>query len=392
MRRWVLWWGLGVMVGGCEDSIDTGGGGAPPGRATDAARRLVDAVVDAEPDAVLGGGGGGRLPLIDAAVDAAPDAAPEAGLPPECASFEVTVCRVDPDCPPGTRACVDGRWGPCTLGGERCNGEDDDCDGAIDEDFPTLGVPCTLGQGACRAAGTWVCDARGELGCDATPGVPGIETCGAFDEDCDGRSDEGLQLGAPCTAGQGPCARPGTRVCADDLTVVCDAVAAAAGVEVCNGLDDDCDGRADEDWPVGGGCTAGRGACARAGTWQCAGDARVACDAAAGPPGVETCNGVDDDCDGAVDEDWPGLGAACEAGVGGCLRGGRVVCTGPATIACDARAAGPTPERCGGVDEDCDGRVDEGFEALGQRCLTGGAAGGEGALVCGPDGALVCVE
>jgi hypothetical protein len=79
----------------------------------------------------------------------------------------------------------------------------------------------------------------------------------------------------------------------------------------------------------------------------------VAC--APGAPAAERCNGVDDDCDGAVDEDAPGT----TCGVGQCQRSAR--CVGGMLEACVPGA--PTVEACNGMDDDCDGTVDEGLRA-----------------------------
>ena len=45
----------------------------------------------------------------------------------------------------------------CEVSPEVCNDLDDDCDGIIDEDFPSLGDPCSLGVGACEAQGQLSC-------------------------------------------------------------------------------------------------------------------------------------------------------------------------------------------------------------------------------------------
>ncbi|MBX3251144.1 MAG: putative metal-binding motif-containing protein [Myxococcales bacterium] len=99
------------------------------------------------------------------------------------------------------------------------------------------------------------------------------------------------------------------------------------GVELCgNGLDDDCDGQIDET--------------------ECA----IEC-----PGTVEVCNGIDDDCDGVVDEDVGGAvcgtdEGVCESGRTACI-GGREVCVG---------GVRPAREVCGnGLDDDCNGTVDE---------------------------------
>lgn len=73
--------------------------------------------------------------------------------------------------------------------------------------------------------------------------------------------------------------------------------------ESCNGEDDDCDGQVDEGFSVGNECGGGGlGQCRRTGTVLCSGNAMEAICVGASPgPRVETCNGVDDDCDGVVD-------------------------------------------------------------------------------------------
>jgi formylglycine-generating enzyme required for sulfatase activity len=93
----------------------------------------------------------------------------------------------------------------------------------------------------------------------------------------------------------------GTRYCAEDGLTECDAATPKA--ETCNGKDDDCDTAIDEDLPVEA-CevTNAFGACpgvleCQAGVPRCVGPSAVA----------ETCNGKDDDCDTQTDEDFPDL-------------------------------------------------------------------------------------
>lgn len=81
--------------------------------------------------------------------------------------------------------------GTC-LDGESCNGADDNCDGRVDESFPTMGEACASGrQGVC-SAGKKVCT-LGSIGCEATV-MPSTETCNQLDDDCNGRTDETFDL------------------------------------------------------------------------------------------------------------------------------------------------------------------------------------------------------
>jgi hypothetical protein len=74
-------------------------------------------------------------------------------------------------------------------------------------------------------------------------------------------------------------------------------------IEVCNGLDDNCDGQIDETFAIGGPCSVGVGACTVSGSTACAPDGTSFCDAPPpGTPGTEICDGIDNDCDGVIDD------------------------------------------------------------------------------------------
>ena len=108
---------------------------------------------------------------------------------------------------------------------EQCNVRDDDCDGDIDEAFD-LGMACSEGVGGCREIGVVQCNEVGDgVTCSVTGGVPQIELCNDIDDDCDGRSDEGFDLGSECEDGIGICLSRGRLICNPDGLPVCDAEA-----------------------------------------------------------------------------------------------------------------------------------------------------------------------
>ncbi|MGV3625015.1 MAG: putative metal-binding motif-containing protein, partial [Archangium sp.] len=130
--------------------------------------------------------------------------------------------------------------------------------------------------------------------------------------------------------------------------------------ETCNNVDDDCDGTTDEGNPGGGGtCTVPnkQGACAT-GENRCTSGAQVCTQT--NFPATEVCDSVDNDCNGVVDNGFAGLGATCTAGVGVCSRSGTNVCNGAGTGGQGKVTAGsPTAAACDGLDNDCDGVTDE---------------------------------
>lgn len=335
---------------------------------------------------------------------------------------------------------------------ESCNGIDDDCDGNTDEDFG-LGDDCIEGEGACAVPGMITC-AEGEATCSVEAGKPAEEVCDGADNDCDGIADEGMNcqcmrpdsqgcytgprntenrgscrggtqrcndenqwdpcegqilpraevcdgldndcngevddapgVGRGCSTGVGECVAQGVEICTPN-GVQCNARARNPADEVCDGADNDCDGNTDEDFELGLPCIEGIGACQANGQIVCDANGDATCDAEPDEPSPEICGGQDEDCDGVADEDL-GLGEICNAGLGACRRQGQLICDEFADPICNTRPGVPSAEvTCDNVNNDCDGNTDEGF-GLGEACFAGQCPGGEGQFIC-ENGAVSC--
>jgi MYXO-CTERM domain-containing protein len=258
-------------------------------------------------------------------------------------------------CHPGSMACtaVVGSgvpaFGPClgehTPSAEICDGLDNECNGAVDDQVGD-GLGHKTGEVCCRFAakcgvgictsGAYAC-AGSQVVCDGGNG-PSAEICDDLDNDCNGAIDDVPGKGAPCVL-VGGC--PGMLDCVPGVGLAC--VAAAAGLEVCNGIDDDCDGSIDEEPDVSQNdpllgkdcdlpaapndqppCKPGKTVC-KAGAPACEGSVKA---------GIEVCDGIDNDCNGTIDEPnpCPGEGQVCKDGM--CLdkcKPGEFPCAGGQT-------------------------------------------------------------
>ncbi|MFZ1632946.1 MAG: MopE-related protein [Chitinophagales bacterium] len=297
--------------------------------------------------------------------------------------------------------CNDGDAAINPAATEVCNGVDDNCDGNIDEgltfttyyadaDGDTYGDAGSSTSTCDGAPEGYVSDATDCNDADAAVNPGATEVCNGIDDNCDGNIDEGLTFTTYYADADGDTygdAGSSTTTCdgapegyVSDATDCNDADAAVnpGATEVCNGIDDNCDGNIDE------GVQNTYYADADGDSYGDAGSTTMACsapegyvsdatdcndgDASVNPAGTEVCNGIDDNCDGNIDEgvqstfyadaDGDGYGdaasttMACEAPVG---------YTADATDCNDADDTvnpGAT-DYCNGVDDNCDGNIDE---------------------------------
>jgi|GEM_PF-1373882 len=164
----------------------------------------------------------------------------------------------------------------------------------------------------------------------------------------------------------------GARTCENSTLSGCIPVAGAA--PLCTGEIDACAAVTDPDElaRVGTPCDGTDADSCADGVWVCDG-ATVACNDDAATV-RELCNHLDDDCDGQTDEDFSGLGVACDGADADQCADGVIICDpdGPTTICGDDLQ--PKTETCNGVDDDCNGMTDEAPEctpATPQVCYPG---------------------
>ncbi len=309
----------------------------------------------------------------------------------------------------GPSLCLGGQWQACSDAfyttalfpnyavSDTCDGRDNDCDGTADENH--VAATTTCGVGTCARNGQTTCSA-GTLVDSCVAGAPsaGGEICDGLDNDCDGLVDaaDSTLVTPLCEKQNGVCAgvRKAPAQCQSGAWTACSNatyVSARFGLysldDGCDGLDNDCDLGVDEDFSVTQ-TTCGTGACSSTGQKLCSnGDLLDTC--APGNPTADTnCDGVDDDCNGQTDEGW--VPPATECGVGACVRTGLSFCVQGAQVdSCTPAAPAASDQSCNGIDENCDGQADEGFPAN-QLCIVGrGTCERSGLSVC-DDGGVVC--
>ncbi|MBL8913231.1 MAG: choice-of-anchor D domain-containing protein [Archangium sp.] len=279
--------------------------------------------------------------------------------PPECVSGGTQPCgSTTGSCRAGTRVCANSIWGGCDGGvrpmTETCNGFDDDCNGMSDENLSELCLinGCSGARACVPNSGT---DGGQFTACIPISSMP--EICNGIDDNCNGTADEGVVQ----TCMVNGCL--GVRICvpgSDGGFTSC--MPTNPLPETCNGMDDDCNGMVDDlpDLACGiGPCRRLAAACVDGGVGSCT----------PGMPGTESCNGVDDDCNGTPDDGVPALSCgvgACSVSAPACLMdGGMNVCV----------PAPPSMETCNNIDDNCNGTRDEQADGgpIRQACYTGPA-------------------
>lgn len=264
--------------------------------------------------------------------------------------------------------CGDGST--CSDGACTCGGGLTYCGGACVQ-TQSDDANCGICGNACR---------NGQICVEGACSAMAPEICNGEDDDLDGIVDEGPD-DLPLTQSCDNLCGPGVETCNNGTFTGCTAPAPTA--EVCDGIDNNCDGVVDEgvstiyyedldrdgfgdpdlafavracEQPVGESANGG----------QYVSDNTDCNDlfATANPDQEESCEDeIDNDCDGDINEDCPcapvGEVEACGTDVGACGLGTRE-CTENGWSECSGdEYVAPSNELCSGEDEDCDGEIDE---------------------------------
>ena len=347
--------------------------GAPCTAAAQCAGRVCDpGVIECGPPGeertlVCGPKGEGRQTLVDC--DLAGKSL-RCGPEPVCVTDGGPPCDRDAACPAGHRCTSPGEQGgtrvcvPASGDGEPCLGPDGQVCAVDLRCVVEWGAGPAPGEGICRS----VCDyTRNDCGQGwaCLKGAGG----GVCSSTVSPRHREECVTGLPAPCDQG--------VIVVGASAECVPVIQPAEAEVCDGVDNDCDGivdngyldpatdRYDLDPRHCGRCgrTCGHGTLCEGGECVCPpgyadadGQAINGCECRITEGGGEVCDLRDNDCDGEVDEGFDADGDG-SPGTEGCGEGVEPDCDDE-----DATVRPGATERCDGIDNDCDGRTDEAFD------------------------------
>ena len=268
-------------------------------------------------------------------------------------------------CHAGIQTCSAGAWGACTgevtPSAEVCDSIDNNCNGMVDDGIICNQIPLTVSKSG--------------SGTGTVYSVPAGISCGAT---CAANFSSGTMVTLTATAGlnssfvgwSGACS--GTGTCTVTMNSATSVMATftyqcTPSTEVCDNVDNNCNGMIDEGDPGGGvPCSTGQPGVCASGVTHCQNGAIVCVQNVY--PSAETCDGLDNNCNGTVDEGDPGGGGACNTGMSGACAAGTVHCQN-GTLVCVQNVAA-SAEVCGdGIDNNCNGVVDEGCGATGSACV-----------------------